>query len=170
MVDTGEQFQSLITLVSFLKESSVVDLSEDDQIQAAIQASLDQEHNSNKSITINSDSECDSDELETFSDSDDDSQPSPHKTEKKSKNLQKTNADDKPSCSKHSGNTASVHSVNSKSRTLESESRTLESESRSSASEERLSNGHLDERSESAKSGGSEGYRKFVGSDDGRSI
>ncbi|XP_048741186.2 UBX domain-containing protein 7-like isoform X2 [Ostrea edulis] len=61
------------------QEPSVVDLSEDDQIQAAIKASLQEPR---KSVTYISDSEDnheDDDDIETFSDTEEDSQSSPVK-------------------------------------------------------------------------------------------
>ncbi|XP_062575979.1 UBX domain-containing protein 7-like [Saccostrea cucullata] len=61
------------------REASVVDLSEDDQIEAAIKASLQEP---SKTVTYISDSDDDSeddDNIETFSDTEDDSQSSPVK-------------------------------------------------------------------------------------------
>ena len=77
--------------VVFLQEDSIVDANEDDQLQAAIKASLTE-------VTVpakadnNSDSGSDS-ELETFSDSDEDSRHSPIKTRRMSasETLRKTN-------------------------------------------------------------------------------
>lgn len=65
--------------ILYLQEPSVVDLSEDDQIQAAIKASLQEPR---KSVTYISDSEDnheDDDDIETFSDTEEDSQSSPVK-------------------------------------------------------------------------------------------
>nr|XP_022299860.1 UBX domain-containing protein 7-like isoform X2 [Crassostrea virginica] len=83
------------------REHSVVDLSEDDQIQAAIKASLEEPR---KSVTYISDSSeeenSDVDDVETFSDTEEDSQSSPVKNSS-SKNSTNTAvcSNSEPSCS-----------------------------------------------------------------------
>ncbi|XP_045165833.2 UBX domain-containing protein 7-like isoform X2 [Mercenaria mercenaria] len=74
------------------REDSVIDASEDDQLQAAITASLTQvsKEKTAKNIEFNSDSDLDGSDLETFTDSEDESQPSPVKTRRRSNSGSKT--------------------------------------------------------------------------------
>ena len=72
----------------FTFQSSLVDASEDSQMEAAIQASLQQLEEEQGTTTANSTSESElgDDDLETFSDSDSETHPSPKKSLKKCEN------------------------------------------------------------------------------------
>ena len=104
-----------LLFLSLLQESSIVDASEDAQLQAAIKASLEQDKK-NSSDSCDSGSEYDVD-LETFTGSDDDSLPSPVKRTKFSEK--------KSSLSSSLLNRIGKLSSDSKSKTLCSQSSTV---------------------------------------------
>lgn len=133
-------------LLPLFQEHSVVDLSEDDQIQAAIKASLEEPR---KSVTYISDSEddnSDDDDVETFSDTDNDSQSSPVKNSH-SKNDSKIAV-----CSNSSG-----PSCSSKTETTESNENCKKCESNV------IENGVSNSSSNSI----TESYKKYIGKESG---
>ncbi|XP_060580211.1 UBX domain-containing protein 7-like isoform X2 [Ruditapes philippinarum] len=100
------------------REDSVIDASEDDQLQAAIKASLTEKSKdiSAKPMEFNNDSESDASDLETFTDSEDESQHSSVKTRKRSNSGSKSASHGKSSPTrKHSPNRNSGDEQSSKS-------------------------------------------------------
>ncbi|KAK3103953.1 hypothetical protein FSP39_023219 [Pinctada imbricata] len=134
------------------RESSIVDLSEDDQLQAAIKASLDQDKQV-KPSAICIDSESDSDELETFSDTEDECQSQP-KTEKKCKNVSKLNDAEKSANSNCSEN-ADLNSTSC------SENDVNNSLCQNSDDGDQLHNGSI--ASNNSDSVVKDGYKKYLG-------
>ncbi|XP_019922275.3 UBX domain-containing protein 7 isoform X2 [Magallana gigas] len=124
------------------REHSVVDLSEDDQIQAAIKASLEEPRKSVTYISDSDDDNSDDDDVETFSDTDNDSQSSPVKNSH-SKNDSKIAV-----CSNSSG-----PSCSSKTETTESNENCKKCESNV------IENGVSNSNSNSI----TESYKKYIG-------
>lgn len=124
------------------REHSVVDLSEDDQIQAAIKASLEEPRKSVTYISDSDDDNSDDDDVETFSDTDNDSQSSPVKNSH-SKNDSKIAV-----CSNSSG-----PSCSNKTETTESNENCKKCES--NVIENGVSN--------SSSNSSTESYKKYIG-------
>lgn len=130
----------------FFQEHSVVDLSEDDQIQAAIKASLEEPCKSVTYISDSDDDNSDDDDVETFSDTDNDSQSSPVKNSH-SKNDSKIAV-----CSNSSG-----PSCSNKTETTESKENCKKCES--NVIENGVSN--------SSSNSSTESYKKYIGKESG---
>lgn len=133
-------------LLPLFQEHSVVDLSEDDQIQAAIKASLEEPRKSVTYISDSDDDNSDDDDVETFSDTDNDSQSSPVKNSH-SKNDSKIAV-----CSNSSG-----PSCSSKTETTESNENCKKCESNV------IENGVSNSSSNSI----TESYKKYIGKESG---
>lgn len=134
-------------LLPLFQEHSVVDLSEDDQIQAAIKASLEEPRKSVTYISDSDDYNSDDDDVETFSDTDNDSQSSPVKNSHSKKNDSKIAV-----CSNSCG-----PSCSSKTETTESNENCKKCESNV------IENGVSNSSSNSI----TESYKKYIGKESG---